>query len=81
VKTKQQIITEGKQAERLLADTDLLRFFEEAEADCWAQFKATGPSDTDGREAVYMKLRGIDMVRQSLRSMVDNATIEMKMKK
>ena len=81
MKTKQQIITDGKQAARLLADTDLLRFFEEAEADCWTQFKATGPSDTDSREAVYMKLRGIDMVRQSLRSMVDNATIEMKMKK
>lgn len=81
MKTKQQIITDGKQAERLLADTDLLRFLEEAEADCWTQFKATSPSDIDGREAVYMKLRGIDMVRQSLRGMVDNATIELKMKK
>ena len=81
MKTKQQIITDGNQAERLLADTDLLRFLEEIEADCWSQFKATGASDTDGREAVYMRLRGVDLVRQSLRGMVDNATIEIKRQK
>tara|TARA_R110000851_G_scaffold133553_1_gene268497 strand:+ start:111 stop:356 length:246 start_codon:yes stop_codon:yes gene_type:complete len=81
VKTKQQTITDGRQAERLLADTDLLRFLEEIEADCWSQFKATGTSDTDGREAVYMRLRGVDLVRQSLRGMVDNATIEIKRQK
>ena len=80
MKTKQQIITDGKQAERLLADTDLLRFLEEAEADCWTQFKATSPSDTDSREAVYMQLRGVEMVRQTLRAMVDNGSIEKKRK-
>lgn len=81
MKTKQQIITDGEQAKRLLADTDLLRFLEEIEADCWSQFKATGTSDTDGREAIYMKLRGVEAVRQSLRGMVDNAAIELKLKK
>lgn len=81
VKTKQEIITDGKQAERLLSDTDLLRFLEEIEADCWGEFKATGTGDADGREAIYMKLRGVELVRQSLRGMVDNATIELKRQK
>jgi hypothetical protein len=81
VKTKQEIITDGKQAERLLSDTDLPRFLEEIEADCWDQFKATGTGDADGREAIYMRLRGVDLVRQSLRGMVDNATIELKRQK
>lgn len=79
-KTKQQIIDDGKQAQRLLADTDLVRFLDEIEQDCWGEFKATGTSDTDGREAVYMKLRGIEMIKARLRAMVDNAAIEMKNK-
>ena len=81
MKTKQQIITDGEQAKRLLAATDLLRLLEEIEADCWPQFKATGTSDSDGREAIYMKWRGVEAVRQSLRGMVDNAAIELKLKK
>ena len=79
-KTKQQIIDDGKQAQRLLADTDLVRFLDEIEQDCWGEFKATGTGDTDGREAVYMKLRGIEMIKARLRAMVDNAAIEMKNK-
>jgi len=79
-KTKQQIIDDGNQAKRLLADTDLVRFLDEIEQDCWGEFKATGTGDTDGREAVYMKLRGIEMIKARLRAMVDNAAIEMKSK-
>lgn len=79
-KTKQQIIDDGKQAQRLLADTDLVRFLDEIEQDCWGEFKATRTGDTDGREAVYMKLRGIEMIKARLRAMVDNAAIEMKSK-
>ena len=81
MKTKTQVIADGQQAQRLLSDTDLTRFLEEIEGDCWDQFKATGTGDAGGREAIYMKLRGIELVRQSLSGMVDNATIENKIKK
>ncbi len=80
MKTKQQVIDDGKQAQRLLDDTDLKRFLAEIEQDCWREFKATGVGDADSREAVYMKLRGVELVQQSLRAMADNATIEMKYK-
>ena len=80
MKTKQQVIDDGKQAQRLLDDTDLKRFLAEIEQDCWSEFKATGVGDADNREAVYMKLRGVELVQQSLRAMADNATIEMKQK-
>lgn len=79
-KSKQQIIDDGTAAKRLLNDTDLVRFLDEIEQDCWSEFKATGISDTDGREAVYVKLRGVQMVSQALRAMADNADIEMKRK-
>jgi len=80
VKTKQQIIDDGREAERLLKDTDLKRFLTEIEQDCWLEFKITGANDSDSREAIYMKLRGVEMVRQSLRAMVDNGAIEIKSK-
>lgn len=76
MKTKEQMITDGEQARRLLSDTDLTRFLDEIEEDCWGEFKATEPSDSDGREAIYLKLRGVQFVRQTLRAMVDSATIE-----
>lgn len=80
MKTKQQIIDDGQQAERLLADTELLRFLDEIEQECWVDFKHTDTADTQGRESVYMKLRGIELVKARLRAMVDNAAIEMKSK-
>lgn len=76
MKAKEQMITDGEQARRLLSDTDLTRFLDEIEEDCWGEFKATEPSDSDGREAIYLKLRGVQFVRQTLRAMVDSATIE-----
>ena len=80
VKSKQQIIDDGQEAGRLLRDTDLTRFLDEAEQDCWEEFKATEASDKDAREDVYMKLRGLQAFRQKLRAMEDNATIEKKQK-
>ena len=76
MKTKQQVIDDGEAAKRLLEDTDLRRFLAEIEQDCWEEFKATNTSDSDGREAVYMKLRGVELVQQALRAMADNAAIE-----
>tara|TARA_R110000868_G_scaffold318570_2_gene579305 strand:- start:408 stop:650 length:243 start_codon:yes stop_codon:yes gene_type:complete len=80
VKTKQQIIDDGRQADRLMKDTDLNRFMDEIEQDCWREFRGTAASNRDGREAIYMKLRGVEMVRQTLRAMVDNGSIENKSK-
>lgn len=76
MKSKQQIIDDGQEAARLLRDTDFSRFMDEIEQDCWAEFKTTAPSDSDAREGIYMKLRGVQAVRQKLRAMEDNATIE-----
>ena len=80
MKTKQQIIDDGEAARRLLDDTDLGRFIDEIEQNCWDEFKATDPNDHDGREAIYGRLRGIDTLVSALRAMRDNAAIEMKRK-
>ena len=78
VKSKQQIIDDGHEAARLLRDTDFIRFMDEIEQDCWEEFKATDASDNRAREGIYRKLRGVQAVRQKLRAMEDNATIEKK---
>ena len=80
MKTRQQIIDDGREADRLLKDTDLKRFLDEIEQDCWLEFKATETNDSSSREAIYMKLRGVESVRQALRAMVDNGAIEIKRK-
>ena len=79
-KSRQEIIDDGNQAERLLKDTDLTRFLDEMRANCWVEFEATELDDKEGREAIYLKLRGVEYVRQSLKVMVDNASIEKKVK-
>ena len=58
MKSKQQIIDDGQEAKRLLDDTDLSRFMDEIKQDCWVQFEATALDDREGREAIYMTLRG-----------------------
>ena len=63
-----------------MQDTDFVRFMDEIEQDCWDEFKTTTPSDSEAREGIYMKLRGVQAVRQKLRAMEDNATIEKKTK-
>jgi hypothetical protein len=80
VKSRQQVIDDGRNAARIMKDTDFVRFMDEIEQDCWDEFKTTAPSDSEAREGVYMKLRGVQAVRQKLRAMEDNATIEMKTK-
>jgi len=80
VKSKQQIIDDGQEAARLLRDTDFIRFMDEIEQDCWEEFKTTSVSDSEAREGIYMKLRGVQGVSQKLRAMSDNAAIEKKSK-
>ena len=80
MKSKQQTIDDGLEAARLLRDTDFVRFMDEIEQDCWQEFKTTSASDSDAREGIYMKLRGVEAVRQKLRAMEDNATIEKNVK-
>ena len=48
-KSKQQIIDDGNHAERLLKDTDLIRFLDEMRANCWVEFEATELNDKEGR--------------------------------
>ena len=80
MKSRQQVIDDGRSAARIMKDTDFARFMDEIEQDCGDEFKTTAPSDSEAREGVYMKLRGVQAVRQKLRAMEDNATIEMKTK-
>jgi len=80
VKSRQQVIDDGRNAARIMQDTDFVRFMDEIEQDCWDEFKTTAPSDSEAREGIYMKLRGVQAVRQKLRAMEDNATIEKKTK-
>ena len=79
-KNKQQVIDDGRYAERLMGDVDFNRMLDEIKGDCLLQFELTDIGDKDGREAIYMKLRGVEAVRQALRAMVDNASIEIKSK-
>ena len=79
-KNKQQVIDDGRYAERLMGDVDFNRMLDEIKGDCHLQFELTDIGDEDGREAIYMKLRGVEDVRQALRAMVDNASIEIKSK-
>ncbi len=80
MKSKQQVIDDGQAAARIMRDTDFIRFMDEIEQDCWDEFKTTGSSDSEAREGIYMKLRGVQAVRQKLRAMEDNAAIEKKTK-
>lgn len=80
MKSRQQVIDDGRNAARIMQDTDFVRFMDEIEQDCWDEFKTTTPSDSEAREGIYMKLRGVQAVRQKLRAMEDNATIEKKTK-
>ena len=80
MKSRQQVIDDGRNAARIMQDTDFVRFMDEIEQDCWDEFKTTAPSDSEAREGIYMKLRGVQAVRQKLRAMEDNATIEKKTK-
>ena len=43
-KTRQQIIDDGAEADRLL-NTELPRFIDELEAEIWEEFKKSDPSD------------------------------------
>ena len=63
IKTTQQIVDDGHFAKRLLDDVDFQRFLGEIEG------------DIGGREAIFMKMRGTQMVKQKLRAWIDNATL------
>jgi len=80
MKSKQKIIDDGQHADRFLKAPDFMRFMREIEESCWSDFKETEPSDKDGREAIYSKMRGVDAVITHLRVMVENGAIEKKHK-
>ena len=74
-KTRQQVIDDGAEAERLL-DTELTRFLDELEAEIWEEFKSSNPSDKDGREVIFGRACGIENVKTMLHRLKQNATIE-----
>lgn len=74
-KTRQQVIDDGAEAERLL-DTELPRFLGELEAEIWEEFKSSNPSDKDGREVIFGRACGIENVKTMLHRLKQNATIE-----
>jgi len=74
-KTRQQVIDDGAEAERLL-DTELPRFLDELEAEIWEEFKSSNPSDKDGREVIFGRACGIENVKTMLHRLKQNATIE-----
>ena len=74
-KTRQQVIDDGAEAERLL-DTELPRFLDELEAEIWEEVKSSNPRDKDGREVIFGRACGIEDVRSMLRRYSQNATIE-----
>ena len=75
-KSKQKIIEDGHHAKRLMDDDKLQEFLDEIKASCHVEIEVTGFNDTQAREASYMKLKGVDHVRQALQAMIDNASIE-----
>ena len=77
-KTKQQIIDDGHAAKRLLDDPDLGRFLDEIREEAFAEFEGTAFDESSLREQAYNKIQGVEHVRRTLRSMVDNLTIEKK---
>lgn len=74
-KTRQQVIDDGLEAERLLS-SDLPRFIDELEAEIWQEFKNSDPSDKDGREVIFGRACGIENVKTMLHRLKQNATIE-----
>lgn len=74
-KTRQQVIDDGAEAERLL-NTELPRFLDELEAEIWEEFKSSSPSDKDGREVIFGRACGIENVKTMLHRLKQNATIE-----
>lgn len=75
-KSKQQIIDDGTEANRIVEETDLYRFLDELEAEIWEEFKNSDPSNKDGREVIFGRACGIEDVRMMLRRYTQNATIE-----
>lgn len=75
-KSKQQIIDDGAEANRIIDETDLPRFLDELEAEIWEEFKNSDPSNKDGREVIFGRACGIEDVRTMLRRYTQNATIE-----
>lgn len=74
-KTRQQVIDDGLEADRLL-NSELPRFLDELEAEIWEEFKSSNPSDKDGREVIFGRACGIENVKTMLHRLKQNATIE-----
>jgi len=74
-KTKQQILSDAREAKRLLDDPDLQRFFDEMQQQIFDDFRAVGLGDAGRLASVQARQHGLDAVRQRLVGYVEDGIV------
>jgi vacuolar-type H+-ATPase subunit H len=74
-KTKEQILTDAREAKRLLADEALTRVFDELQQEIWDQFRSVSMGDVDDLMRVQAEQHGLDVLRRRLQIHVDAGVI------
>jgi len=74
-KTKEQILTDAREAKRLLADEALARVFDELQQEIWDQFRSVSMGDVDDLMRVQAEQHGLDVLRRRLQIHVDAGVI------
>jgi hypothetical protein len=74
-KTKEQILTDAREAKRLLADESLTRVFDELQQEIWDQFRSVSMGDVDDLMRVQAEQHGLDVLRRRLQIHVDAGVI------
>lgn len=74
-KTKQQILSDAREAKRLLDDPDLQRFLDEMQQQIFDDFRAVGLGDAGRLASVQSRQHGLDAVRQRLVGYVEDGIV------
>jgi len=74
-KTKEQILTDAREAKRLLSDEALTRVFDELQQEIWDQFRSVSMGDVDDLMRVQAEQHGLDVLRRRLQIHVDAGVI------
>ena len=74
-KTKQQILSDAREARRLLDDPDLQRFLDEMQQQIFDDFRAVGIGDAGRLASVQARQHGLDAVRQRLVGYVEDGIV------
>ena len=72
---KDNAITEGQNAERLLKDPLLIKSYEVIQNDIFQQWIRTEMEESDKRESLYFSLRGVLTAQNVLVNTVENGKI------